>query len=99
MKKYFFEAQKKQLEKPTEPLYVSCGSAKCHVMAETEEEAYALAEKKLSEQYYATGVVLGRIVLTKAADEPIDWNYGYGDDRREGDAAAMSELISKNVIR
>ena len=99
MKKYFFEAQKKQLEKPTEPLYVSCTSAKCWVVAETEAEAVELAGKKFRDMYHGTGVVLGKPVLTKATEPAIDWNYGYGDDRKCGDTAAKAELRANNVIR
>lgn len=47
MKKYFYEAQKKQLEKPTEPLYLCCAKAKCWVIAGSEAEAEVLAAEKL----------------------------------------------------
>lgn len=99
MKKYFFEAQKKQLEKPTESHYVSCAPAKCWVMAASQEEAYAKAEKEFEAMFYGTGVKVGKPVLTKAADPAIDWNYGYGDQRKAGDDAARSELIRNHVIR
>ena len=88
MKKYFYQAQKKQLEKPTEPLYVYCAPAICWVIAENEDEAAELAAKKLHEKYDGTGVVLGTPVLTKTTDLPIDWSYGYGDARKSG---AMTE--------
>ena len=39
MKKYYCEAQKKQLEKPTEPKYVFCTTAKCFVLAENDDDA------------------------------------------------------------
>lgn len=99
MKKYFYEAQKKQLEKPTEPFYVYCAPAKCFVTAESEEEAAVLAQKKLTEQYQGTGVVLGKPVLTKVADLPVDWSYGYGDERKSGDVGDTVALLSGSVIR
>ena len=99
MKKYYFEAQKKQLEKPTEPSYVYCAPAKCFVLAESEAEAAVLAEKKLGEQYYGSGFVLGKPVLTKCVELPVDWSYGYGDERKSGDTASIGDLVGNNVIR
>lgn len=99
MKKFFYEAQKKQLEKPTEPLYVSCAKAVCSVVADSETEAVVLAERKLREQYAGTGVALGKPALTKAVDLPVDWNYGYGDSRGTGTAADMEALKGQYVIR
>lgn len=99
MKKYFFEAQKRQLEKPTEPLYVSCAKAVCTVLAENEAEALVLAEQKFRTQYHGTGVVLGRPVVTKTAELPVDWNYGYDDSRRTGSAADREALSGDCVIR
>ena len=46
MKKYFFEVDKKQLEKPTEPKYVFCAPARVWAVAETEDEARAIAADK-----------------------------------------------------
>ena len=43
MKKFYFEADKKQWEKPTEPKYMFCATAKVWAVAETEEEARAIA--------------------------------------------------------
>ncbi len=99
MKKYFYEAQKKQLEKPTEPLYVSCAKAVCFVCAESEAEAAVLAEQKLRAKYHGTGVVLGKPVLTKTAELPTDWNYGYGDARKAGTKADQEALLADYVIR
>ncbi len=103
MKKYFYEAQKKQLEKPTEPLYVSCAKAVCFVCAESEAEAAVLAEKKLRAKYHGAGVVLGKPVLTKTAELPTDWNYGYGDARKAGTKAGtkadQEALLADYVIR
>lgn len=99
MKKYYFQAQKKQLEKPTEPSYVYCAPAKCFVLAESEAEAAVLAEKKLREMYHGTGVVLGKAELTKCAELPVDWSYGYGDERKSGDTASIGDLVGNYVIR
>lgn len=99
MKKYYFEAQKKQLEKPTEPSYIHCAAATCFVLAGSEAEAVALAEKKLAGQYNGTGFILGKPVLTKCVELPVDWSYGYGDGRRSGDTAAIGDLAGNNVIR
>lgn len=99
MKKYYFQAQKKQLEKPTEPSYVYCAPAKCFVLAGNEAEAAVLAEKKLREMYHGTGVVLGKAELTKCAELPVDWSYGYGDERKSGDTASIGDLVGNYVIR
>ena len=99
MKKYFYEAQKKQLEKPTEPLYLCCAKAKCWVIAGSEAEAEVLAAEKLHANYDGSGVVLGKPVLTKCVDLPVDWNYGYGDGRMSGSAKDMADLCATNMIR
>ena len=99
MKRFVFEASKAQLEKPTEPKYVFCTTAKAAVYAETEAEARALAEKKLASEFFGAGTGLYDLRLVKTADLPVDWNYGYGDGRRPGDSDAMAELVSQSVIR
>lgn len=99
MKAYYYQANRKQLEKPTEPLYVSCDAARCKVIAATEAEAAELAAKKLHERFDGTGVVLGQLVLTKSAELPIDWSYGYGDERRSGCTACIGDLVGANRIR
>ena len=99
MKKFYFEAAKKQLEKPTEPKYVFCATAKAWAVAETEAEAKALAAAKLQAKYHGAGVVLGEPVLTKSAELPVDWSYGYGDARKSGDTASIGDLVGNNVIR
>ena len=99
MKKYFFEASKTQLEKPTEPKYIFCSTAKTYVTAENENDARALAEKKLGEEFYGSGTGLFNMRLVKTVDLPTDWNYGYGDNRKPGTAGAMAELVSQSVIR
>lgn len=99
MKKYYCEAQKKQLEKPTEPKYVFCTMAKCFVLAENEAEALEKAAAEFREMYHGTGTVLGQIKITKSAALPVDWSYGENEDAVAGDAAAMAELVRHNVIR
>ena len=99
MKKYFYEAQKKLLEKPTEPLYINCTTAKCWVLAENEAEAAEKAAAKLQAKYLGSGTVLGQPVLTKVAELPVDWSYGYGDERRIGATESIGDLVGNNVIR
>ena len=84
MKKYIFEATKKQWEKPTEPKQHLCADAKVTVCAENEAEALELAKKKFVCKYLGTGTILGEIRLVDCIELPVDWNYGYGDDRKEG---------------
>ena len=50
MKKYFFEADRKQWEKPTEPKYLFCAAARTWAIAETEEEARTIALRKLCDK-------------------------------------------------
>jgi hypothetical protein len=98
MKKFIFEADKKQWEKPTEPKYVFCPPAKVSVYAETEAEAFALAEKEFKCKYAGTGFLLGTIRLAGSCDMAIDWNYGYGDSKGTGspeDKAALREACTK----
>ena len=93
MKKFFFEVDKKQLEKPTEPKYVFCAPARVWACGETEEEARAAAIKKLREKYHGTGTLLGQdLRLTKTANAPVDWNYGYDGERAEGSAEDRDAL-------
>ena len=99
MKKFFFEVDKKQLEKPTEPSYLFCAPARVWAAAETEEEARALAAEKLRAKYHGSGTLLGcDLRLTKAADAAVDWSYGYGEDRKAGspeDKAALWQSCTK----
>ena len=99
MKKYYCEAQKKQLEKPTEPKYVFCTTAKCFVLAENDDDARMKAAAEFHEMYHGTGAVLGEIRITKAVELPVDWSYGENEDAKPGDQAAMDQLIAHNVIR
>lgn len=99
MKKYFFEADKKQLEKPTEPMYVFCAPARVWVLADSEEEARAAALEKFRAEYLGTGTLIGqKLRLTKVADAVTDWSYGYGDECRAGtdeDRAALWQSCTK----
>lgn len=99
MKKFYCEAPKRQWEKPTEPKYIFCTTAKTIVYAENEAEAVAKAGEKLRQEYYGTGVLLGGVTITKSADLPVDWNYGYGDGRGTGTPEDMAGLTAANVIR
>ena len=93
MKKYYFEVDKKQLEKPTEPRALFCAPARVWVWAEDERRARAAAEEKLRARYLGTGTLTGReLRLILAADEPADWSYGYGENRASGTAADRTAL-------
>ncbi|MBQ8974867.1 MAG: hypothetical protein IJ072_03970 [Oscillospiraceae bacterium] len=94
MKKYIFEADKSQLEKPTEPKYIFCKSAQVTVCAETQDEAASLAAKKLREKYLGSGTVLGSVRLVAEYDLPADWSYGYGDGRGTGSAEDKKALAA-----
>ncbi len=99
MKKYFFEAEKIQWEKPNEPKHVCSAAAMTAVIAASEAEAQTLAEAKLEREYYGTGCLLGPVKLTGCAELPADWSYGYGAERRSGPTAQIGDLVGKNVIR
>ena len=93
MNKYYFEADKKQLEKPTEPLYMFCAPARVWTVADSEEQARALALEKLNAKHHASGTVLGReLRLTNAVELPEDWSYGYGGERHVGTAEEKAAL-------
>lgn len=98
MKRYFFEAERVQLEKPTELRYVFCAPAQTDVYAEDEVEARLLAEEKLHSQYEGTGVRLGEMYLTDIASLPADWSYGYGDERKRGDTASIPDRVGRDRI-
>jgi len=99
MKKYFFEADKKQWEKPTEPKYVFCAPARVWVVADSEEEARSLALAELDKKYHGTGTILDdeHLRLTKVTDLAEDWNYGYGDGRGTGSADDRAALLTDNL--
>ena len=99
MKKYFFEADRKQWEKPTEPKYLFCATAKTWAIAETEEEARAVALDNLRNKYHASGILVDdcHLRLTKAVELPNDWNYGYGEGRGTGSVEDRAVLIRENT--
>ena len=99
MKKYVYEASKLQLEKPTEPKYLFCPTAKVTVYAEDEQKAYELAEAKLRENYHGAGVVLGKARFVRCDELPVDWSYGYCCARKSGDTASIGDLVGNSVIR
>ena len=99
MKKFVFEADKKQLEKSTEPKYMFCHTAKVTVCAESKSKAKKLAEEKLREINHGTGVVLSEPRFVASYDLPVDWSYGYGDDRKSGATKKIKNLTGNNVIR
>ena len=96
MKKYIYEANRRQLNRPTEPLHIFCPAARTAVYAETEEEALALAKQKLRKQYLGSGILLGEVRLVKSVDLAIDWNYGYGEGRGTGSAEDKAALYADN---
>lgn len=99
MKKYVYEAAKKQLEKPTEPKYNFCATAKVTVYAESAAKAKKLAAAKLRENYLGTGTVLGEPKLVSCVDLPVDWSYGYGSERKSGPTDKIGDLVGNYVIR
>ena len=99
MKKYYYEAQKKQLEKESEPFYICCSKTRCWVIAEDEAEAEKLAYAELRAKNHATGAVFGKLVMTKCVELPVDWSYGYGENRKSGCTACVGDLVGNDVIR
>lgn len=99
MKKFVFEAAKKQLEKPTEPKYVFCARAQVIVYADTKAQAKKLAEEKLRENYQGKGTVLGEAEFVRCDDLPADWSYGYGDERQTGAFRKIKNPNGNYVIR
>mgnify|MGYP007069911077 CR=1 FL=1 len=96
MKKYIYEANKKQWEKPTEPKYVFCPPAQVTVYAENGAEADEKAALQFRDMYQSAGVILGDIRQVAAYDLPVDWNYGYGDARGTGTPEDKAALYADN---
>ena len=88
MKKYLFEATKRQWEKPTEPKQYLCATAKVMVCAENEAEAKALAEEKLCKRYKGSGTILGQTRLVAEFDPAVSWDGG-----------APADVAAANIIR
>ena len=99
MKKYVFEATKKQWEKPTELKQYFVKPASVIVYAETEEEAKKLATEKLACQYHGSGTILGKARFVRCDELPVDWSYGYDDKCIPGDKTAIERIVAHNVIR
>ena len=100
MKKYYFEADRTQWEKSTEPNYRFCAPLQTFVYAETDEEARALAKEKLHALALGTGYrLLGEARMISSHDQPIDWNYGYGDERGTGTPEDKAALLTNNLGR
>ena len=99
MKKYYYEAKKLLLDRPTEPNYLFCAPARTWVIAENEEQALELARKSLVQEYHGSGIALNEPYLTKVVDLPVDWNYGYGDDRHPNPTEDLAVLTAEFVIR
>ena len=101
MKKYFFEADKKQWEKPTEQKYVFCAPARVWVVAGSEEEARAAALAELAARFGGSGTLVDdeHLRLTMAVDLAEDWNYGYGDERGSGGEDDRAALLDSNLGR
>ena len=97
--KYIFEADKCQLEKPTERRYVSCAPARVSVFAASEAEAKVLAKCFEREKFAGTGVILGEASLIESYAAPVDWSYGYGSGKKSGKTGTLGDLVGKNVIR
>ncbi len=75
MKKYVFEATKKQRKEAADPKYVFCETAKVTAFANSEEEAKALAEAQLGKDYYGSDIIIGEPRLFRVSELPIDWCY------------------------
>lgn len=92
MKKYFFEATKRQWEKPTEPKQYLCATAKEIIIAENEEQAFEKAAKKFHEDFNGSGTILGEIRLVDTKELHVDWNYGYDENRQAGTEEVKAAL-------
>ena len=96
MKKFTFEANKKQWEKPTELSQKYVAPARVSVCAETKAQALKLAKEELRKHYLGSGTILGEVRLVGTADLAVDWNYGYGDKRGKGTAKDKAALYAGN---
>ena len=102
MKKYFFETPVTQLDRSAEHDYIFCTHARVLVYAENEEDALSRATEKFHSLWDGTGfALLDSVTLTKVCELPVDWSYGYGDDRTAGttDEDAIRKLNGETVIR
>jgi hypothetical protein len=97
MKKYVFEAKKKLLDRPSQPNYLFAPPASVTFIADDETTALERADKALTEQYLGTGVLLSDLHLVRCDELPVDWNYGYGDERVWGDD--ITDMVGNAQIR
>ena len=96
-KKYLFEAEKKLTERSYPGPYLFVAPAQVLVLASGEEEARQKAAEKLQKAWHGTGVELGELKLVRSDALPVDWSYGYGDDRKSG--SNISDLVGQSLIR
>ena len=94
MKKFTFEANKKQWEKPTELSQKHVAAARVTVCADTKAQALKLAKEELRRKYLGSGTILGEIRFVESTDLAVDWNYGYGDQRGKGTAKDKAALLA-----
>ncbi|MBR6952173.1 MAG: hypothetical protein IKH56_10680 [Oscillospiraceae bacterium] len=97
MKKYVYEANRTQWEKPNEPKSVFNRTATTTVIAENEKEAEALACRNLRSKYHGTGIILSDMKKVAEFELAVDWNYGYGDERGTGSAEEKEALTRANT--
>jgi len=96
MKKYIYEAGQKLLDRPTQNNYLFVPTVKITVIAENETEAIEKADRELTKEYLGTGIWLYDLHLVRSYELPVDWSYGYGDERGTGTAEDKAALILDN---
>ena len=96
-KKYLFEAEKSLTERSYPGPYLFVAPAQVSVLASDEEDARQKAAAKLQKAWHGTGVELGELTLVRSDALPVDWSYGYGDDRKSG--SNISDLVGQSEIR
>ena len=97
MKKYIYEADRTQWEKPNVPKSVFNRPASVTVTAENEKEAEALACRALRYRYHGTGVILSGLKKVAEVGLAVDWNYGYGEESGSGSAEDREALTRANT--
>ena len=95
-RKYLFEAAKTLAERSYPGPYQFVAPAQVLVLASDETEAREKAAAKLKKAWQGTGVQLGELKLVRSDALPVDWSYGYGDDRKTG---SVSDLVGQSLIR
>lgn len=85
LKKYVYESDIQRREKPMEYKYMFAKPCAVTVYAENEEHALKLATGAIKTRLYQTGILpVGEPRLVRVDDLPVDWSYGYGDERVAG---------------